>query len=51
MGEGGIDLIVMGIMKQFRCRSAMGVVLLVAAIVILVDKISAPLIFATGWVL
>lgn len=37
VGGGGIGLIMMGYIKQFRYHSAMGVILLVAAIVILVD--------------
>ena len=37
VGGGGIGLIMMGYIKQFRYHSAMGVILLIAAIVILVD--------------
>lgn len=37
VGGGGIGLIMMGYIKQFRYHSAMGVILLIAAVVILVD--------------
>lgn len=40
VGGGGIGLIMMGYIKQFRYHSAMGVILLVAAIVILVDMLT-----------
>ena len=40
VGGGGIGLIMMGYIKQFRYHSAMGVILLVAVIVILVDLLT-----------
>lgn len=40
VGGGGIGLIMMGYIKQFRYHSAMGIILLVAGIVILVDMIT-----------
>lgn len=40
VGGGGIGLIMMGYIKQFRYHSAMGVILLVAVIVILVDMLT-----------
>lgn len=40
VGGGGIGLIMMGYIKQFRYHSAMGVILLIAAIVILVDLLT-----------
>lgn len=40
VGGGGIGLLMMGYIKQFRYKSAMGIILLVAATVILVDLIT-----------
>lgn len=40
VGGGGIGLIMMGYIKQFRYHSAMGVILLIAAVVILVDLLT-----------
>lgn len=40
VGGGGIGLIMMGYIKQFRYHSAMGVILLIAGIVILVDMLT-----------
>ncbi len=40
VGGGGIGLIMMGYIKQFRYHSAMGVILLIAVIVILVDMLT-----------
>ena len=40
VGGGGIGLIMMGYIKQFRYHSAMGVILLIAAVVILVDMLT-----------
>ena len=40
MGGGGIGLVMMGYIKQFRYHSAMGVILLIAGIVILVDMLT-----------
>lgn len=40
VGGGGIGLVMMGYIKLFRYRSAMGVILLVAGVVILVDLLT-----------
>lgn len=40
VGGGGIGLIMMGYIKQFRYHSAMGVILLIAAVVIIVDLLT-----------
>ena len=40
VGGGGIGLVMMGYIKQFRYHSAIGVILLIAAIVILVDMLT-----------
>ena len=40
VGGGGIGLVMMGYIKQFRYHSAMGVILLIAGIVILVDMLT-----------
>ena len=40
VGGGGIGLIMMGYIKQFRYQSAMGVILLIAFLVILVDLLT-----------
>ena len=40
VGGGGIGLVMMGYIKQFRYHSAMGTILLIAAIVILVDMLT-----------
>ncbi len=40
VGGGGIGLVMMGYIKLFRYHSAMGVILLVAAVVIIVDMIT-----------
>lgn len=40
VGGGGIGLIMMGYIKQFRYHSGMGIILLIAAMVILVDMLT-----------
>ena len=40
VGGGGIGLVMMGYIKLFRYRSAMGVILLIAGVVILVDLLT-----------